>query len=312
MRCCVIGGTGFIGRYVVKELRATRRDVVVLGRRLLPSTALQQGVDYVSCDYGNRESVKGVLRDCDEVIDLAYATVPQTSFVDPLFDLQANLPPCIGLMEVLRELGGLRRAVIVSSGGTVYGPADRLPLTEEMTTAPVSPYGITKLTIERYALMFHRLHGVPVNIVRPANAYGVGQKPFSGQGFIATAMGHIAQAEDVVIFGENGTIRDYVHVSDVARGIVAALEKGADGDIYNIGSGVGRSNRQVLDAIAPLAAAVGLKVGICNAPERRFDVAENVLSFGRLLACSGWFPQVTFEQGIAEMWDDILMTGSKL
>ncbi|MBS1227019.1 MAG: nucleoside-diphosphate-sugar epimerase [Proteobacteria bacterium] len=305
MRCCVIGGAGFIGRYLTKELRATGRDVVVLGRRPIPSPAMLQGVDYVSCDYGNRESLKGVLQDCQEVIDLAYATVPQTSFVAPLFDLQANLPPCIGLMEVLRELDGLRRAMIVSSGGTVYGPADRLPITEEMTTSPVSPYGITKLTIERYALMFHRLHGVPVNIVRPANAYGVGQKPFSGQGFIATAMGHIARGEDVLVFGENGTIRDYVHVSDVARGIVAALERGADGDTYNIGSGVGRSNRQVLDAIEPFSTAAGLRIGIRNEPERKFDVAANVLNFGRLLACSGWLPQVTFERGIEELWAEI-------
>lgn len=306
MRCCVIGGAGFIGRYLTIELRATGRDVVVLGRRSLQIASVPDEVDYVSCDYGNRESLKRVLQDCHEVIDLAYATVPQTSFVDPLFDLQANLPPCIGLLETLRELDGLRRAVIVSSGGTVYGPATRLPITEEMTTSPVSPYGITKLTIERYALMYHRLHGVPVNIVRPANAYGAGQKPFSGQGFVATAMGHIARGEDVLVFGKNGSVRDYVHVSDIARGIVAALEKGADGDIYNIGSGVGRSNRQVLDAIEPLATEAGFRIGIRNEPERRFDVAENVLNFGRLLACSGWLPQVAFEQGIAEMWKDIL------
>lgn len=305
MRCCVIGGSGFIGRYLVRELLATWRDVIVIGRQSLDEASLPPGAEYMLCDYGNADALKDILWSCQEVIDLAYATVPQTSFVDPVFDLQANLPPSVNLLEVVRELPSLRRVVIVSSGGTVYGPVERLPITEETTTSPVSPYGITKLTIERYALMYYRLHGVPVTIVRPANAYGVGQKPFVGQGFIATAMGHIIRSNKVVIFGEHGTVRDYVHVSDIARGIVAALEKGDEGDIYNIGSGVGRNNRQVLKIIEPLAALSNLKVDICIEQPRGFDVPTNVLNFGRLLSCSGWLPKVRFEDGIAEMWNHI-------
>jgi len=305
MRCCVIGGAGFIGYYLVKDLLATGREVYVVGRRSSHEVNLPNGSKYLHCDYSNAAKLKTILYDCHEVIDLAYATVPQTSFMDPVFDLQANLPPSINLLEVVRELDGLRRVVIVSSGGTVYGPVERLPITEETTTSPVSPYGITKLTIERYALMFYRLHGVPVTIVRPANAYGVGQRPFVGQGFIATAMGHIVRGNEVVIFGEHGTVRDYVHVSDISRGIIAAMEKGDEGDIYNIGSGVGRNNRQVLNVIEPLAALSGLKVGVRIEQPRGFDVPTNVLNFGRLLSCSGWLPRVRFEDGIAEMWSHI-------
>jgi UDP-glucose 4-epimerase len=308
MQSCVIGGAGFIGCQLVPQLLQTGRDVLVIGRRTERPQGLASKASYRSCDYNDRDAVSEILNQCDEIIDLAYATVPQTSFVDPIFDLQANLPATIGLLEAAKNLGRLRRILIVSSGGTVYGPVDRLPITEETTTSPVSPYGITKLTIERYALMYHRLHSVPVTIVRPANAYGIGQKPFTGQGFIATAMGHILQRNEVTIFGESGTIRDYLHVSDVASGIVAALEKGALGDVYNIGSGIGRDNRAVLSAIECFAEKDGYAVQVGVAPQRRFDVPANVLNFGRLLACSGWLPRVAFEDGIAEMWEDISRT----
>jgi UDP-glucose 4-epimerase len=305
MKCCVIGGAGFIGTSLLPQLLATGRDVLVLGRKPAPSRALPANVTYEACDYGDRKKLRLLLTDCEEIIDLAYATVPQTSFSDPIFDLQANLAPSVGLIEEALQLKSLRKILIVSSGGTVYGPVTHLPISEDVPTAPVSPYGITKLTIERYALMYYRLQGLPVTIVRPANAYGAGQKPFTGQGFIATAMGHILNRSKVTIFGENGTIRDYIHVQDVASGILAALEKGVIGDIYNIGSGMGRNNREVLSVIHPFALRDGYQIQIELAAQRQFDVPANILNFGRLLAHTGWLPKVSFEEGVAEMWLNI-------
>lgn len=202
--------------------------------------------------------------------------------------------------------GKLRRMLIVSSGGTVYGPVDHLPIVEEAPLSPVSPYGITKLTIERYAMMYHHLYGLPVTVARPSNAYGAGQKPFTGQGFIATAMGHIVRGEEVVIYGGRGKVRDYVHVKDLALGILAALDHGKCGMAYNIGSGVGRDNRQVLDMLSELIKHTGYHVRIRVEPERGFDVPENVLNFGRLLACSGWLPTISFEDGLQDMWQRVI------
>lgn len=302
MRTCVIGGGGFIGGHLVEALLATGRDVLALGRRVERPYRLDRRAEYTCCDYGDRNSLRQVIANCDEVVDLAYATIPQTSFANPIFDLQANLTPSVSLLEEARDHGRLRRVVITSSGGTVYGRADRLPIIEEDRTSPISPYGITKLTIERYAMMFHHLEGLPVTIVRPANAYGVGQKPFTGQGFIATAMGRILQRNDVVIFGENGTIRDYVHVRDVASGILSAMDGGRAGEVYNLGSGVGRSNRDVLEAIKPLANQDGYEIQISCSEPRSFDVPANVLSFGKILSHAGWQPRISFEDGLSEMW----------
>jgi UDP-glucose 4-epimerase len=306
MRTCVIGGGGFIGAHLIAALLASGRDVIALGRRASRPEKLPAKATYLMCDYGDRVSLRQAIADCGEVIDLAYATVPQTSFANPVFDLQSNLTPAVALLEEARDHPHLRRLVITSSGGTVYGVADRLPIIEEDRTAPISPYGITKLTIERYAAMFFQIYGVPSIIVRPANAYGLGQRPFTGQGFIATAMGKIIQNEEVVIFGESGTIRDYIHVRDIADGIVSALDHGQAGEIYNIGSSVGRSNRDVLDAIAPLAQQADLSMRVNTIAPRSFDVPANVLSFGKLLHCAGWQPRVAFEEGLAEMWDEIM------
>lgn len=312
MRTCVIGGAGFIGRYLVAQLLESGRDVLVIGRRSEPPPYISKRAVYVACDYGDSEALRRHLDGCDEIIDLAYATVPQTSFVNPVFDLQANLPASVGLLQEAAKLPRLRQLMIVSSGGTIYGPVSNLPITEDSPTAPISPYGITKLTLEHYARMFHRMQGLPVTIVRPANAYGPGQRPFVGQGFIATAIGHILKREKVTIFGEQGTIRDYLHVSDVAAGMLAALMCEGRGESYNIGSGVGRNNRDVLSAIAPHAIRAGYEVTLNIGPERHFDVPANVLCIKKLAGLTGWQPRVAFEDGIEEVWSDIVTALSPL
>ena len=304
MRSCVIGGGGFIGRYLSEALVASGRDVLVLGRK--PGVEFpDKKIHYQAVDAADMSLLRPLLATCDEVIDLAYATVPKTSYSDPMFDLQSNLPRVVALMEELQHHAQLRRFMAVSSGGTVYGHASRLPISEYSETEPVSPYGITKLTIERYALMYHRLHGLPLVVVRPANAYGHGQLPFMGQGFIATAMGNVLAGKNIAVFGQKGTIRDYVHAKDVASAMVAALQHGTNGAVYNIGSGVGRSNLDIIDLIRPLALKSNLPLSVIHEVERKFDVAANVLNFGRLLSCSGWLPKIGIEEGLQEMWQGL-------
>jgi UDP-glucose 4-epimerase len=142
-----------------------------------------------------------------------------------------------------------------------------------------------------------------VVVVRPANAFGEGQRPFIGQGFIATAMGAILLKKPVVVYGKSGTVRDYVHAEDIARGIIAALDKGRPGSAYNIGSGIGRSNREVLEAIERLVGPAGFRIRIKTEGLRNFDVPINVLSSEKLHKLAGWQPQVTWENGLRRTWD---------
>lgn len=260
-------------------------------------------------DYGDSYFLKGILQDVDELVTLAYTTVPQTSFDNPVRDILDNLPAAVNLFETAATVG-VKKLVFVSSGGTVYGKPHQLPIPEGHPTNPISPYGITKLAIEKYALMFHEIRHLPIVCVRPANAYGEGQKPFTGQGFIATAMAAVLRGEEIALYGENGTIRDYVHVADVAAGISALLDRGNNGECYNIGSGVGMSNRDVLQAIAPLAKAVGLDMKIRVVRSRGFDVTANVLDCAKIKCEIGWNQTVPIDKGIKQTWEWLMATMS--
>jgi len=300
-RCCVIGGAGFVGAHVTRLLAGSGREVVVLGRRKAAEVALSPNVTYVCGDYSDRSVLSEVLTDADEIVDLAYQTVPKTSFADPVYDILANLPASVGLL-LEAATRPRRKIVLVSSGGTVYGVAAQLPISEDHPTRPVSPYGITKLAIEKYAWMLHHISNLPVVVARPANAYGEGQKTLTGQGFIAAAMHWIAAGCEIEVYGPEGTVRDYVHVSDVAAGIVATLGHGTPGQAYNIGTGVGHSNLDVLRLLEPLARQAGLEVRARLLPSRHFDVPANVLDSRKLSAASGWRAGIALGDGIERVW----------
>lgn len=292
----VIGGAGYIGAHLVPQLVQTGRQVTVLGRNIVPRYKLPADATYVAGDFGRHDLICHLLDSHQEVIHLAYATVPNTSFENPLADLLQNLPPTVQLFSEVANRG--IKLVLVSSGGTVYGEAVELPIRETHPTRPVSPYGVTKLTLENYAYLYATTHGLRYVAVRPANAYGVGQRPFVGQGFISTGMASVMRGMPIKIFGQHGTVRDYLYVSDLASGIVSALEHGHLSEAYNIGSGVGISNLDVIMAFEPLMYKIGCKVQLENLPERAFDVKVNVLDSTKLQKHAGWQPTVDFKKGL--------------
>jgi UDP-glucose 4-epimerase len=292
----VIGGAGYIGAHLVPQLVATGRRVTVLGRSTTPRYELPAGVGYVAGDFAQHELISRLLDAHQEVIHLAYATVPTTSFENPLADLLQNLPPTVQLFSAAADRGV--RLVLVSSGGTVYGEAIKLPIREDHPTKPISPYGVTKLTLENYAHLYSVTHGLKFFCIRPANAFGVGQRPFVGQGFIATAMASAMRGLPIKIFGQHGTVRDYLYVSDLAAGIVSVLEHGHLSETYNLGPGIGLSNLEVIEVLKPLMREIGCKVQVENLPERAFDVKANVLDSTKLQEHTGWKARVEFDDGL--------------
>ena len=296
IKTLVIGGAGFIGSHTIPLLLETERSVTVIGRSKEPPFIQTHHLNYESGDFGDYAFICKLLDTHDEVIHLAYATVPNTSFENPLADLQQNLTPAVQLFAEAAKRD--RKLLLVSSGGTVYGEAKNLPILESHPKNPISPYGLTKLTLESYAYLYGVTHGLNFVVVRPANAYGVGQKPFMGQGFIATAVASAREGKVIKIFGEVGTIRDYVEVSDLASGIVAALLHGKPSEIYNIGSGVGLSNLDVIERLSVALKQYGASILTEHLPERLFDVKVNILDSSKLIQDTGWLPKVSFEAGI--------------
>jgi UDP-glucose 4-epimerase len=301
-RCCVIGGAGFIGSHLVNELLETGRVVRVVGRRELPLLQVPEKVEYFQGDIRNHDFIHNALQDVDEVVDLAYSSVPKTSYENPILDINENLPGSVRLFEIASKLP-IKKLVFVSSGGTVYGEPEMLPIPEVHPTNPISPYGITKLALEKYAQMYHRAKCLPVVCIRPSNPYGEGQRPFVGQGFIATAIASVLLGNELTIFGEKGSIRDYIHVEDLAKAIVATLEFGVPGECYNAGSTVGRSNLEVIEQISICASKYGLKPLIRHIAPRAFDVSANILDNSKLLAVSAWQPHLEFSAGVERTWN---------
>lgn len=306
----LVGGGGFIGSHFARLLTARgNRNVIVTGRRAVPRFALPDDVIYLQGDVANLSFMEPLFERCDEVVDLAYDTVPKSSFEDPVNDVIGNLPAAVRLLS-LSSRSKLRRVLMVSSGGTVYGNAAYLPIDESHPTDPISPYGITKLAIEKYALMFHKHEGLPAVIVRPGNPYGPDQLGGLGQGFIGTAMFATLRRQPVKIFGERGTIRDYIYIEDLVEGLLAALEHGEVGGVYNIGTGIGLDNRAMLDAFELVVRPYGFSVDVEVYPSRSFDVFANVLNSNRLTEVSGWTPKMSFESGLSKTWSWAMAIGA--
>ncbi len=303
LSCLVVGGGGFIGGHLVRTLLKRKdRKITVLGRSPAPRCDLPSDVNYVQLPHQNPlDTLRSLLDGTDEVVDLAHATVPKTSFDDPVRDVLQNMPFTVSLIKLAAERG-LRRFVFVSSGGTVYGNPHYLPIDESHPTNPVSPYGITKLAAEKYGFMYHALEGLPFIAVRPGNPYGPQQLGKLGQGFVAAALNAAIEGVPVRIFGERGTIRDYIYIDDLVRGIRDVLDAGEPGDVYNIGSGQGLDNRQVVDQIMQCIRADNLSLAVVHEAPRLFDVDANVLSTGRLYYKTGWRPSVGFAEGIERTW----------
>ncbi|WBL21661.1 NAD-dependent epimerase/dehydratase family protein [Zunongwangia sp. HRR-M8] len=297
---CVFGGFGFIGQYIVNQLRSEGHRVVVIGSKM------RNIEDYYHWGGLTYLKLEQIMEKVDGVINLAYASTPKTSFDDPITDIKDNLPSVINFLEWM-SMFSVKRIVMVSTGGAIYGNTNENPISETAATNPISPYGITKLAVEKYSSMYYSHKKLPVITVRPGNAYGIGQSPFAGQGFIATATYSILENKGMEIYGKNGTIRDYIHVKDVADGIIAALKKGKIGQTYNVGTGRGVSTKYVFDYISKIAVKAGYIVPkVKNAKLRPFDVRKNVLDSSKLKSDTGWHSQITLEDGINEYWNHSL------
>ena len=296
MKTLLIGGNGYIGSHLSPLLAENGREVTVLSRNSMGELSYLPNIKYEKGDFSNQKLISELVAEHDEVIHMAYATVPNTSFDDPLSDLLHNLPATIQLYSEVAKKGC--KLFLISSGGTVYGEAMHLPIDESHPTNPISPYGVTKLTLEKYAYLFAKTNHLKFISVRPANAYGEGQLPNKGQGFISNALTSVLNSKPIDIYGERGTMRDYIYVKDIATAISALLDSGHLYETYNVGSGIGKTNADIVDLIKKMVDSLGYNVQVRNLPERLFDVKANVLNSEKLTKHTGWQPKISLEDGL--------------
>jgi UDP-glucose 4-epimerase len=297
----LIGGAGFIGRHLARRL-AREAEVRVLDR--MPGD-LPEGVRYVPGGLEDRDALAAVLAPGATVVHLAWSTLPASSNRDPRADAAENIVGSLGLLEACRD-ARVRRVVYVSSGGTVYGRAARLPVAEDDPAHPLCAYGVSKLAVEKYVALFRHLYGLEYSILRPGNAYGPGQDPARGQSAPTVFAHRVLSGEPVVIWGDGSAVRDYLHVDDLVEAVVRVLAfqaPPAGPRLFNVGTGRGTS---LTELVALCGKVLGKTPRVEYAPGRALDVPANVLDARRLGQVTGWSARVSLEDGIeslARAWE---------
>jgi UDP-glucose 4-epimerase len=301
----VLGGSGFLGRHLLRRLATEDIVVRAYGRRLVTSPGK---VEFVYGDLLDRSRLRDALEGVDCVFHLAWSTLPQTSNEDPQADVQGNVVAGIGLLDACVD-AGVQTVVFPSSGGTVYGPATGgRDLTESHPTDPISSYGITKLAMEKYLALYRHLHGLDHRILRISNAYGEGQQPDRPQGLIGVVLRRIAAGEPIQVWGDGNVVRDYVYAGDVVDCCLRAARAALPADaprIYNVGSQEGHS---VADILRTVLTVTGREPTVHHTPARPFDVPRSVLSSRLAHEVLGWHASTPLDQGIARTWEWVLRT----
>jgi UDP-glucose 4-epimerase len=300
-RKLILGATGFIGGNLVKTLVARGEYPRILVR---PSSSLSfmedilDGIEIVYGDFQDNECLRDATKDIDVVFHLISTTSPSSPMGSSLDDALNNLLPTIRLVENAMA-NGVQKIVYTSSGGTVYGEPQIIPIPEEHTLFPKSVYGQSKLTIENFLNFYARSTTLDVNILRISNPFGAGQNPLKAQGIIAVAMNCAYSNQVLKLYGNGQAVRDYLYIDDVTEALILAAQKPGS-SIVNISSGIGYSVRDIVQAVEEVSGRIIRKEFI---PARSSDVSVNILSNQRAFEIYGWSPKIGLYEGLARLDD---------
>ncbi len=298
----VTGGAGFIGSHVAEAYLTAGDAVTVLddlstGRRELVPAAAQ----FVQADVRSRTARELLAHGGFTLLNHHAAQMDvRRSVADPVFDAEVNVVGFLNLLEGARA-SGVRRVIFASSGGTVYGENDRLPLPETAPKLPASPYGTAKLASEYYLATFAQLYGLETVALRYSNVYGPRQNPHGEAGVVAIFARRILAGEPLIIYGDGEQTRDMVFVKDVAEANLVASERplsplaGLDAHAFNIGTGTETSVNQLATAIA---GAAGRPPQVRHAPARPGELRRNALAVDKAAHELGWRPRTALAEGL--------------
>ncbi|MEN3203463.1 MAG: NAD-dependent epimerase/dehydratase family protein [Atribacterota bacterium] len=295
MTILVTGGAGFIGSHVVDAYLEAGFSVVVVDNLVTGSKKnLNPRARFYEVDIRNREALSAVFaRERPQFVNHHAAQVNlRFSVDDPLFDASVNILGTLNVLELSKEFG-VQKIIFASTGGALYGEVEYLPVPEEYTPMPLSPYGVAKHAVECYLRYYEAIWGIPYVALRYGNVYGPRQDPKGEAGVIAIFSQRILRGEPCIVFGDGRQTRDYVFVEDVARANLLALS--APSGAYNIGTG---RETSVLELLALLECAAGRKIEVVFAEERKGEISRIALSIEKARKVLSWEPWVSLEEGL--------------
>ena len=298
-RCVLVtGGAGFIGSHIVDELARRHIQTRVLDNFSTGRHDNLQALDSVRViegDVRDLDTVRQAMSGVDYVLHQAALPSVPRSVADPLTTNQVNVTGTLNVLIAAREAGVKR--VVYASSSSVYGNSPTLPKREEMPTAPLSPYAVSKLAGENYCRVFYQVYGLPTVALRYFNVFGPRQDPTSPYSAVipkfVTALLH---SEPPTIYGDGTQSRDFTYVANVVLANLLACEKdGAIGQVMNVACG---ERYTLLTLCSELATLTGRTLQPVFAPPRAGDVKHSMAAIDQAKQILGYGPAVEWREGL--------------
>ncbi len=287
-----------MGSHICRKLVACNHRVRIFDKLYASQSLIEDfgsKVEVIQGDMARPEDVINAIADANIVIHLVHTTVPGSSMIDPGYDLDSNVVSTVNWLRRVSETE-VKKIIYCSSGGTVYGIPQAIPIDENHPTDPISSYGITKLAIEKYTMMYSLIAGIDYCLVRPSNVYGPGQRLKIGQGLVGVLAERALRGEPLEIWGSGEVRRDYLYVDDLVSATVALVNYTGGQNIFNVSSGESHSVLEIIDMIR---IQLGGIPEIRFLPARGYDVPVSILDSSRLMNETAWHPTVKLETGVA-------------
>lgn len=296
MRILVTGGAGFIASHVADGYIAAGHDVCILddlsrGHRKNVNAKAR----FYHGDIQDARFVESVFqKEKPEVINHHAAQMDVRRGVrEPLFDASVNI---LGSLNILQAAVAhkSKRVIYISTAGAAYGEPKRVPVPENDPIDPITPYGISKHTVEHYLFTYRFLYGLDYVVLRYGNVYGPRQSSQGEAGVFAIFCEQMLSGVQPVIYGDGTKIRDYVFIDDVVRANLAAIQRG-EGEIFNIASSVETTDQEVFDLVCELVG--GPQVKPRYVPRRPGEIDKIRLDISKAQRLLRWAPQVSLREG---------------
>lgn len=297
MNVAVIGANGFIGKHLVAKL-SSLPNVNVFAFDISDKSAFDSKITYKKNDLSDSKQIASDFANIDIVYFLASATIPVTSWENPVMEMEKNLIPFINFGNIVAQLK-VKKIAFLSSAGTIYG-STKQKVSETSDKNPFSPYGITKLAMENFLLYFKTRYNINFDVYRISNVYGEGQNTSKGLGLINTLLEKIISENKIKIFGNGETLRNYIYVKDVAE--LLSLSTTADvvtSSTYNISSNDSLTINQIVDVIKT---TVTEKFEIINEDTRLSDNSAIDLDNTKIIKAVPSFKFTPIAKGIAQTY----------
>lgn len=299
MRALITGGAGFIASHVADAYVAAGHDVAILDNLSRGSSNnLNTKARFYHGDIQDAEFVESVFqKEQPEVINHHAAQMDVRRGVrEPLFDASVNILGSLNILQcaVAHRTG---RIIYVSTAGAAYGEPKQIPVPEDYAINPITPYGITKHTVEHYLFTYRVLYGLNYVVLRYGNVYGPRQSSQGEAGVFAMFCEQMLAGIQPVIYGDGNKIRDYVYIDDVVRANLAAIRRG-DGEIFNIASGEETKDQEVFDLVRELLGKSDVRPSYV--PRRPGEIDKICLDIGKAKRLLQWTPEVSLRRGATE------------